>query len=1203
MRHQLTVICKIILFPVFLLLLQQGFLFAQTCNNWLSLPSFESYVSVGDLDVPGTKITVEATFMRTTPYSGGQIWAGDLVSKHVHPTDANYLLRPNNAEITTSNGYFRTPDICEIELNKVYHAAMVYDGTTLKFYRNGFLMSSVPATGTMFQNNFETRIGLYDEIAHNTNFIGYINEVRIWNVVRTQAQIRAYMNSSLPTPATQPGLLAYYTFNNLLNKQGNTAWNGTTGGSAAIGQTVPNCSFVADSCGLKPVNLSGSFDFNYKQDVCDPYKIQFNGTGVIPTTTFWDFGDGSTITGNLNPSHTYTAEGNYQVKYGIGVGASTDTIEKFVTIAITKENLILTPDTTICLGATKQLRTVPSLSFCWTPTTYLDNPNSPNPVTSATQDITYYFTAETTGANLIVNGDFSQGNTGFTSGYNYTSTNVTEGQYFVGTNPAAWNTSLSKCGDHTSGSGNMMLVNGSPVADINVWRQIVTVQPNTNYAFSTWIQALYPPNPAQLQFSINGQVTGAMITASLPTCTWKQFYTTWNSGNNTSAVISIVNKNTQVQGNDFALDDISFAEVFIKRDSVKVFVEKPVVTATSDTTICTGKSVQLNASGAQTYSWTPALGLTNAAIANPVATPASATQYVVRGTSANGCIAEDAVQVSFFAKAPITVSADTTICKNAQAALSASGGVGYTWSPAASLNNHLVPNPIASPLANTKYFVTVRDIHSCEYKDSVSVAIKPDPVFSVNSDLSICPLDSAQLSASGGDLYDWHPMPGLSGIDVPNPKTSPAISTDYTVTITEATCNYSAVLSTRVNVLPLPTLSITKSNDIDCRNSESRLNASGAQQYVWTPTVTLSDASIQDPIATPTTTTRYIVKGTSSDGCSKTDSIDVIVFSKPDITVSADTMICKNSAAQLSVTGGDSYAWSPAASLSDPLISNPLASPDTSTRYYVRVMDAIACEYIDSVDVAIRPDPVFSVTTDAKGCKGDSIQLSATGGDQYSWSPALGLNDPGIANPLALPGETRDYSVTITESFCNQSVILPASVIVLPSPVVQATKSNDIDCSQANSQLSASGAIEYTWFPSASLNNPGVSNPIASPDVNTEYVVMGTDVEGCTGFDTVLVKVENINRSSYLMPSAFTPNNDGLNDCFKIKYWGVVNEFEFSIFNRWGRRLFFTKDPNHCWDGTYKGVLQDGGVYVYMIKAKTFCQPEVFRKGTFVLVR
>jgi len=119
------------------------------CSNWLSTPSNPSYAAVGQINVPGDKITVEAVFNRTKPYTGGLLYAGDLVSKHNTNSDVNYLLRPNNAEITTTNGYFRTPDICEIELNKTYHAAMVYNGSTLKFYRNGFLMSQVAATGNL----------------------------------------------------------------------------------------------------------------------------------------------------------------------------------------------------------------------------------------------------------------------------------------------------------------------------------------------------------------------------------------------------------------------------------------------------------------------------------------------------------------------------------------------------------------------------------------------------------------------------------------------------------------------------------------------------------------------------------------------------------------------------------------------------------------------------------------------------------------------------------------------------------------------------------------------------------------------------------------------------------------------------------------------------------------------------------------------
>jgi gliding motility-associated-like protein len=554
-------------------------------------------------------------------------------------------------------------------------------------------------------------------------------------------------------------------------------------------------------------------------------------------------------------------------------------------------------------------------------------------------------------------------------------------------------------------------------------------------------------------------------------------------------------------------------------------------------------------------------------------------------------------------KPAIAVSRDTTICKNSQARLSATGGVGYTWSPSPTLNNHLISNPVASPLTNTKYYVVVKDVNTCEYLDSVAVSIRPDAVFAVNTPAPICRFDSTQLIATGGDIYSWQPVLGIANTTISNPKVSPASTTDYTVTITELTCNQSKTLSTRLIVMPLPVLNAAKSNDIDCRNDRSQLNASGADQYLWSPAVTLNNPRISNPVASPASNTRYIVTGTTINGCSANDTIDVIVYPKPVIVVSNDTTICKNAGAQLLVSGGSSYSWSPVATLNDHRVSNPVASPTADTRYYVSITDDIACVYLDSVDVSVRPDPAFSITGPAKICKGDTLQLNASGGDTYLWNSPEELSSQVIPDPFAFPAATKDYTVTISESFCNQSATLSTRVTVLSAPVVNASKSNDIDCSNDRSQLLASGASQYTWSPSGSLNNPSLPNPIAAPVVTTEYVVKGTDADGCTGFDTIIVKAETSNKSGYLMPNAFTPDNDGLNDCFRVRYWGVVSQFEFSIYNRWGERIFFTRNPEHCWDGTYKGIEQDGGVYVYMIKATTTCQPEVFRKGTFVLIR
>ena len=906
---------------------------------------------------------------RTQSYTGGNLYAGDVVSKHVDPTDANYLLRPNSAEITTNNGYFITPPICDIVLNKTYHIAMVYDGSTLKFYRNGFLMSQVAASGNLYQNDFETWIGYYNAQLHNTSFIGYINEVRIWNVARTQTEIRASMNVPTAAPTTTPGLVAYYSFNNLLNKQGNTTFNGTMGGSAVINTTNPTCAaFVADSCFVK---CTVNEDFNFSSDVCTPLQVSFKSTSTTHSAIKWLFGDGSEISAQTSVTHAYTIAGNYDVKMILTIGACTDTIIKKIMVDAQFEDIILTPDTTICAGTSKQLRTRPSLSFCWFPTTYLNDPSSPNPVTNTPVDITYYHTAEVVGANLIVNGNFSNGNISFTSAYNFRSNNITEGEYFVGSNPQAWNTALSNCGDHTTGSGNMMLINGSPVPNVGVWTQTIAVTPNTNYAFSTWIQALWPPNPAQLSFSINGKDIGTTITASLPTCTWNQFYTTWNSGSATTAIISIVNKNTFVQGNDFALDDISFAPVFIRKDSVIIKIDNPVVKSNNDTTICNGGSVQLATIGASNYSWTPAI----------------------------------------------------------------------------QLSNSNVGNPLAKPTANTAYIVT----------------------------------------------------------------------------------------------------------------------------------------------------------GTTQFGCQAKDTININVFAKPNTLKSNDTLICNNGSAQLAVNGGITYKWLPSQTLNDATISNPIATPSQTTAYTVEILDLNNCIFNDTIRVELKPYPAYYATPDTNVCSGTSVKLIASGGDEYLWSPAGSIDNPQASAPVASPTVNTTYSVYIKDNLCAYDTTMEVNVTLASSPNITASKLADIDCTNPTTQLNASGGITYSWTPVIALDDPKKRNPTVTIDTTTTFILTGTDQNGCSGKDSISVEVSKTGLPLFVLPNAFTPNQDGKNDCFGIRRWGNVEVIQLAVFNRWGQIVFQTKNPKECWDGYFHGQKQPAGGYTYVIKAKTFCG-EIVRKGIVMLL-
>lgn len=228
------------------ILLFFSFIPATYAQDWLYLNSGSEYVGLGDLDVPGNQITVEAEIYMEP---GGTNY--DIVSKHNDGSNINYLLRPRRGEISTVGGtWHHTPVNCIPDYNECYHIAMVYDGAMLSHYINGDLNSQTPVTGNMVQNFFSARVGYIGSPFGSAaeQFYGYINEVRIWNVARSQVQIQANMFAQLPNPTTQTGLLAYYRFNSLTNLQGNATWNGNLSGGATLGATSPGCAVPGVAC-------------------------------------------------------------------------------------------------------------------------------------------------------------------------------------------------------------------------------------------------------------------------------------------------------------------------------------------------------------------------------------------------------------------------------------------------------------------------------------------------------------------------------------------------------------------------------------------------------------------------------------------------------------------------------------------------------------------------------------------------------------------------------------------------------------------------------------------------------------------------------------------------------------------------------------------------------------------------------------------
>ncbi len=169
-------------------------------------------------------------------------------------------------------------------------------------------------------------------------------------------------------------------------------------------------------------------------------------------------------------------------------------------------------------------------------------------------------------ANLITNGDFSAGDVGFTTDYQFAIVNSAAGQYTLGKDPHLFNEFGASFGDHTSGDGLMMIVNGATESGRTVWQQTIAVKQDTDYSFSGWLASWgnrgggNPVLPS-LRFFVNGYQIGGDYAPTLPDGTWSHFNFIWQSDMSSLATIRIENTVTEFGGNDFVLDDLRFSAV------------------------------------------------------------------------------------------------------------------------------------------------------------------------------------------------------------------------------------------------------------------------------------------------------------------------------------------------------------------------------------------------------------------------------------------------------------------------------------------------------------------------------------------------------------------------------------------------------------------------------------------------------------------
>lgn len=417
-------------------------------------------------------------------------------------------------------------------------------------------------------------------------------------------------------------------------------------------------------------------------------------------------------------------------------------------------------------------------------------------------------------------------------------------------------------------------------------------------------------------------------------------------------------------------------------------------------------------------------------------------------------------------------------------------------------------------------------------------------------------------------------------------------------------CN--SIVRTDIVVRDRPLLSVPK-DTLMCTIDTISVSAIGPPgTYTWAPVYNLQASGSTAKIS-PDVSTSYTVSLTTVPGCTSTDTIRVNVVSFVSLNAGLDTTICLTDGLMLSpVSDGLTYTWTPAEVVDDPNLKNPIATPVNKFTVYTVSAHIGKCSATDNVRVSTVPYPQVRTLNDTAICYGDSIQLLAEGGAYYQWSPEFSVNDPEISHHVVAPIETTTYTVSVTDTLgCPKPTI--KNIVVTVIPPVPAFAGNDTAVVVGQPlQLQASGAEIYKWSPPSFLNSADIANPVANfiSEVNDKitYSVKVSTPEGCYAYDTINVKVFKTIPDIFVA-SAFTPNNDGLNDFFRAIPVGIKQFDYIKIFNRWGQMMFTSDTSEAGWDGTFKGKAQASDTFVWMVRGIDYLGRVIEKKGTLLLIR
>jgi gliding motility-associated-like protein len=794
------------------------------------------------------------------------------------------------------------------------------------------------------------------------------------------------------------------------------------------------------------------------------------------------------------------------------------------------------------------------LTYSWTPTTGLSNPTITNPVAKPAATTTYTLTVtDTYGCTatdamtvnvfpLPTSNAGADGARGSCPGSSYTLNGS-------GTGSAP----LTYSWTPTTGLSNPAIL--SPVATPAGTTNYTLIITDT-YGCSASDAATVTVNPLPTSNAGTDAIVGTCITSTTTlngsgTGTAPLTYTwTPSTGLSNPAISNPVCHPSSTTTYTLTITDTYGCTA---TDAVLVTVDPlPVSNAGADAYMgsCGSSSTVLNGNGTGTapltYQWTPSTGLSNPAISNPTATPSSTTTYTLTITDNYGCTASDAMIVTVYPLPTANAGTDQGIgsCPTSTATLNGSGTgaapLTYSWFPVLGISNPNISNPIAKPAATTTYTLTIQDAYGCTSSDAVVITVNPMPTANAGIDANIgaCPTSTTLLNGTGTGTaplsYSWSPSTGLTNPSIFNPVAKPNATTNYTLTVTDLYgCTATDAMTVTVN--PIPVVNAGPDATIGtCASSMAFLNGTAVGSmpftYTWTPGAGLNNPLIANPQAHPSATTNYTLTVTDTYGCSGSDVLTVVVDPLPTANAGANATIgsCPASTATLNGSGtgtGITYQWSPSTGLSNPNISNPIANPSITTNYVLTVTDAYGCQAIDNVLVTVVPLPTISVIpVNPSICTGGNVNLTASGGVSYTWSPTSGLSSPSGASVNATPTLTTTYTVTGTDIYgCTNTA--STTVTVNNVPTITIVPAAAAICAGDSVVLTASGASTYIWSPSGGLNTTTGASVTADPGATVTYTVTGSSM-GCNGSNTVVVTVNPLPIVSFAaMPNTCNNGN------------------------------------------------------------------------------